>query len=160
MADVPVPDLTPDALVSMPLPAEPPSRPAQRAAQPRRPKRPWLWLPLFVYAAGIFIVSGMSQPPVPLPGSGSDKYAHSAAYAGFGLLAVRALAGARWVGVTGGRCLLAGGIAVLYGASDELHQAIVPGRTADVRDFAADAAGAAAGIATMWLLARLKRSER
>lgn len=40
-------------------------------------------------------------------------------------------------------------IALFYAASDELHQAFVPGRFADVRDWLADAAGAAAAV---WLL--------
>jgi VanZ family protein len=113
---------------------------------------------VFLYAAAIFLVSGMSQPP--LPGSVGDKYAHTAAYAGFGLLTVRAVVGGEWAGVTAGRCLLAGAIVVLYGASDELHQALVPGRTADARDLAADAAGATGSIAAAWLLARARRSGR
>ena len=141
----------------MPSPAEPRSGRTQYAGRTRR-ERPWLWFPVFLYAAAIFIVSGMSQPP--LPGSVSDKWAHTAAYAGFALLTMRALAGGEWAGVTAGRCVMAAGLVALYGASDEVHQAFVPGRTADVHDLAADAAGATGGVAAMWLLARLKRSER
>lgn len=47
-------------------------------------------------------------------------------------------------------------IALLYAASDELHQAFVPGRYADVRDWLADAAGAAVAV---WLLHRRARAE-
>ena len=45
-------------------------------------------------------------------------------------------------------------------ALEGVPQAFVPGRTADIHDLAADAAGATGGLAAMWLLARLKRSER
>ena len=139
----------------MPSPARPPSGRTQDAGRTRRRERFWLWFPVLLYAAAIFIVSGMSRPP--LPRSVSDKSAHTAAYAGFALLTLRAVAGGEWAGVTTGRCVMAAGLVVLYGASDELHQAFVPGRSADVRDLAADAAGATGGLAAMWLLARLKR---
>jgi VanZ family protein len=143
--------------VSTSSPAEPSGR-AQHGGRPPRRQQPWLWFPVFLYAAAIFLVSGLSQPP--LPGSVGDKSAHSAAYAGFGLLTLRAVAGGEWAGVTLARCLMAAGVVVLYGASDELHQAFVPGRNADVRDLGADAAGATGAIAATWLLARLRRSGR
>jgi VanZ family protein len=158
MAHVSIPDLTVSRVVSMPSPAEPQSGRTQYARRTRRRERPWLWFPVFLYAAAIFIVSGMSQPP--LPGSVGDKWAHTAAYAGFALLTMRALAGGEWAGVTAGRCVMAVGLVVLYGAGDEVHQVFVPGRTADIRDLAADAAGATGGIAAMWLIARLTQSER
>jgi VanZ family protein len=142
----------------MPSPADQPIGRAEHAGRARRRERPWLWFPVFLYAAAIFLVSGMSQPP--LPGSVSDKSAHMAAYAGFGLLTLRAVAGGEWAGVTAGRCVVAAGLVVLYGASDEVHQAFVPGRTADIRDLTADAAGATGGVAAMWLLARLRRPAR
>jgi VanZ family protein len=142
----------------MPSPAEPRSGRTQYAGRTRRRARPWLWLPVFLYAAAIFLVSGTSQPP--LPGSVGDKWAHAAAYAGFALLTLRAVAGGEWAGVTAGRCVMAAGLVVLYGASDETHQAFVPRRNPDIRDLAADAAGAIGGVAAMWLLARLRRSQR
>jgi VanZ family protein len=139
-------------------PRPPMDRPTHAAARHPRPSRPWLWFPVAVYAASIFIVSAMSRPPG--SGSVSDKPAHMAAYAGLGLLTLRAVAGGEWAGVTAARSAVAVTIVTLYGASDELHQASVPGRTADVRDLAADAAGATASIAATWLLARARRSGR
>ena len=43
-------------------------------------------------------------------------------------------------------------IAVAYGATDEVHQMFVPGRTPDVMDVLADAAGAlvAAAVCLAW----------
>lgn len=45
---------------------------------------------------------------------------------------------------------LAAGVALAYGALDELHQSTVPGRVAAVDDWVADAVGV--GIATAWAL--------
>lgn len=44
--------------------------------------------------------------------------------------------------------------AVLYAASDELHQYFVPGRSCELRDVLIDACGAAAGVAVAWLAVR------
>lgn len=85
--------------------------------------------------------------PVGLPGP-SDKLVHAAV---FGLLAAlwfwarRSAAGDRRAGWT------AVALTVLWGALDEGHQAFVPGRSADLLDFAADAAGAV--LATLACLA-------
>jgi VanZ family protein len=49
---------------------------------------------------------------------------------------------------------MAFGLTVLYGLSDEFHQHFVPGRSADWRDIATDAAGAAVALLT---LGRLRR---
>ena len=117
-----------------------------------------LWLPVVIYAAGIFIVSSLSHPPMP-PGL-SDKSDHGAAYAGLALLIVRALAGAEWTGVTAAACLAAIALASLYGASDELHQLFVPGRTADLHDLLADAMGATLAVAAAWLVAALGRRRK
>lgn len=40
--------------------------------------------------------------------------------------------------------------AVLYAASDELHQYFVPGRSCELRDVLIDACGAAAGVVIVW----------
>lgn len=55
-----------------------------------------------------------------------------------------------------GRAWLAVLLASLYGVSDELHQAFVPGRSADPADWLADTAGALAAV----LLVRLWRRRR
>jgi VanZ family protein len=114
-----------------------------------------LWLPVVVYAAGIFAASSMSRPPV--PDRLSDKSWHGAAYAGLGLIALRAFAGAELAGVTVRTSLSAISLATVYGASDEVHQMFVAERTADMRDLVADAAGAAAGVTATWLVAALIR---
>jgi VanZ family protein len=113
-----------------------------------------LWGPVIVYAAVIFVASSMSQPPA-LPEGVSDKHVHAGLYAGFTLVILRALTGARLRRVTLLSACVAIVLAVLYGVSDEFHQSFVPNRTADIADVAADATGAAAAASLTWLLARL-----
>lgn len=82
-----------------------------------------------------------------------DKLMHFTAYAVLGGFLLGALAvppsghGARQV-------LLATIVASLYGASDEIHQAFVPGRNPDVIDWLADTAGA---LTAALLLAAISR---
>jgi VanZ family protein len=108
------------------------------------------------YAVGIFAVSSLSQVKA-LPGDVNDKTAHSLAYAGFALVLLRALAGASWRGVTAITVMGAALLATMYGASDELHQYFVPGRSADLLDLAADARGAIIAAAVVYLIARFRR---
>lgn len=52
-------------------------------------------------------------------------------------------------------------IASLYGASDEFHQAFVPGRVPDIADWAVDTAGAALAALTLGIaLARKRKTAR
>ena len=87
----------------------------------------------------IFIVSGQSQPP--LPEGMSNATGHVLAYAVLGLLVLRALAGGLPARVTRRIAVTTLAIVIAYGISDELHQMFVPGRTADILDVMADAAG-------------------
>ncbi len=103
------------------------------------------WLAVAACAGLIFWLSSLSNPLPFLPSGhwSIDKLGHAAEYALLAALCARALAGSV---KTPGRVLLgAWFLATLYGASDEWHQSFVPGRSADVLDLAADAAGAAVG---------------
>ena len=109
----------------------------------------WLWGPVLGLMAAIFLVS--DQPALPeLPGRIPDVVAHALVYAVLGALMLRALAGARWLRVTLGNAALAVVLSAAYGLTDEFHQSFVPGRTAEARDLAADAAGGAAGAGLVW----------
>jgi VanZ family protein len=121
-------------------------------------RRWWLWGPVVLYMAAIFALSSMAEPPAP-PGIG-DKTQHFAAYAGLGVVTLRATSGGAVTGLRAGAAVAAWGIAVLYGASDEFHQSFVPGRSADLLDLRADALGAAAAIGVAWLSGILLRSRR
>jgi VanZ family protein len=94
--------------------------------------------------AFIFVLS--SRGDVDLPPGLSDKAAHVLAYAGLGLLALRALAGGLGMKVGWRAAVGALLITVIYGVSDELHQRAVAGRTAELLDLYADALGGLVGV--------------
>jgi hypothetical protein len=125
-----------------------PDRPDGRAPpRPRltRARALALWAPPLLYGAAIFWESSQAHPFPFVPPAilMEDKLLHFAGYALLGALLYRA---ARGSGAGRARAVA---IAVLgaaaYGATDELHQAYVPGRSMDLWDWVADALGAAAG---------------
>jgi VanZ family protein len=113
------------------------------------------WLPAAAWAGVIFYLS--SQPTVPAPEIPNvDKVAHFGAYAVLGALLAFAVHRSR-VSV-----LVAVALGVLYGLSDEVHQMYVPGRSPDVLDWAADAAGVitACYLYTRWRSRRAAAAAR
>jgi VanZ family protein len=116
----------------------------------------WLWAPVVLLMAAIFTAS--SIPDVgQLPGDMSDKSWHSIAYAILAGVVLRALSGGRLSGITwrvAGAAVL---VTTMYGASDELHQSFVPGRTADRYDVLADAIGAGVAATAGWLAGAARR---
>jgi VanZ family protein len=106
----------------------------------------------------LYWFSSLSDVPS-APAMLSDKGMHFLAYAGLAVVSVRALARARWRGVTRLACAGATIIASAYGVFDELHQTWVPGRTFDSMDIAADAIGAVAASVTLyaWGIIRVRR---
>ena len=95
------------------------------------------WLPAVAWAGTIFLLSSRSRVPGPeLPGF--DKVAHFGAYAVLAWLLAFAAERSRLP------LAVAVVLGLLYGASDEIHQMFVPGRSPDVLDWFADAAGIAA----------------
>lgn len=80
--------------------------------------------------------SRVATPEVP----DSDKWAHFFVYGLLGTLVFRAVDGRR------SAVWLALAATSLFGATDELHQYFVPGRSSDVVDWLTDTAGAALAI--------------
>jgi VanZ family protein len=109
------------------------------------------WTLVGLYAAGIFALSSLSQPPLvsswELPHL--DKLCHSLAYGGLTLLLMRALRLAYPTCPSMTLCAWGLVLVVSYGALDELHQAFTPGRMMSLLDLFADAAGASM-VASMW----------
>lgn len=97
------------------------------------------WLPAIAWGLVIFNVSSQSRLPGP-DQPGFDKVAHFGAYALLGWLLVRAADRSALP------LALGAVLGVLYGATDEIHQMYVPGRSPDVMDWFADAAGVAAAF--------------
>ncbi len=106
--------------------------------------RPWL-VALLGWAGLIFLLSSFPNPPGPRGPEWQSFAAHAVEYAVFAFLAAGLLA-AIWPASPRWRLAVAAWVlAVLYGLSDELHQAFVPGRDASLLDIAFDALGAAVG---------------
>jgi VanZ family protein len=116
----------------------------------------WLWGPVVAYMAVLFFLS--SQPVLPGASLTPDWVQHGIAYAGLGLVTLRAVAGGRLAGVVAGTAVVAWLIAAGYGVSDEIHQSFVPDRMADLRDVVADAIGAALGVGLGWAWGIIRRS--
>jgi VanZ family protein len=113
------------------------------------------WTPAVAWAGVIFALS--SQPVLPSPPGMSDKLAHAITYGILGAACLLGLVAADWRRIAGRTSVLAVLVAVLYGISDEFHQAFVPGRTPDALDLLADAAGAALAVGVLWVSAILLR---
>ncbi len=116
-------------------------------------------LPLIIFALIVFYISSLSR----LPDTGLsipyfDKLAHGGGYFLFGLLAIRAFAGFPRPLKTSRMYTLAILLSLLYGLSDEYHQRFVPGRTADLFDFLADAVGIFLAATVHYLLHRRRRT--
>ena len=104
------------------------------------------WILVVAYLALIFGVSSIPQSPLSHPCfKVSDKLAHLAEYAGFGLLLTLASRSTlrrleRWLLMV---------IVVLVGAAvgalDEMYQATVPGRERELLDWVADVTGVLIG---------------
>jgi VanZ family protein len=103
------------------------------------------WSAVLAWMALIFALSSVSEPGVP---SGWTMPGHAALYAVLGALAAEALRADR----DATRVLaLAVLLSSLYGMSDEIHQAFVPGRMPELVDWAVDTLGATVGAgALLW----------
>ncbi|MQA90778.1 MAG: hypothetical protein GEU90_11155 [Gemmatimonas sp.] len=113
------------------------------------------WGPAAGWAAFLFFLSSRPSVGVALP-FGADKVAHFGAYLVLGFLLAH---GVTRFGLSARFALVVG---MLYGLSDEVHQRFVPGRSAELADWIADALGAVAGILVYLFLLRVRadRSDR
>ncbi|MBB6099181.1 VanZ family protein [Deinobacterium chartae] len=106
------------------------------------------WFLALVYMTGIFFMSDQPGDALSWLRAPWDKLAHGLSYALLGYLLARASA----------RPNLAWVLAAWFGASDEVHQAFVPLRSAGLDDWLADLLGAFLGSRLGgWQSARLRR---
>jgi VanZ family protein len=110
------------------------------------------WILVALYAGGIFVASSLSHPPLVLTWElpHLDKLYHMIAYGGLTLVLIRALCLTCATRPSISVVLWAAFLAVIYGASDELHQTFTPGRAMSLYDLLADATGASI-VAGVWL---------
>ncbi|MEX0785333.1 MAG: VanZ family protein [Dehalococcoidia bacterium] len=111
----------------------------------RRARRGARWLPALAWMAGIAYLSHQTRP---LGAAGSDieaAVAHLTLYAILAFALYWPLAPDAptpgWLPAS-----FAFALAVLFGVTDELHHALVPGRVASTTDLALDGAGALLGV--------------
>lgn len=116
-------------------------------------------LPALITAGAIFYVSSLEEIELPLGAiSFNDLLFHFAAYFFFGLTLIAAAY--PWYGnldYPRQTILLLIGIGMLYGFSDEIHQAFVPNRTCAVSDLTADSLGVIFAQLTIKTWSRIRR---
>ncbi|MBU0759362.1 MAG: VanZ family protein [Candidatus Omnitrophica bacterium] len=103
------------------------------------------WIPLYLYAALIFYLSGIPRPLPAIHIPFFDKIMHAGEYSIFGYLAARALKNSPRKTFAENFKALAILFSVLYGISDEFHQSFVSDRMASIFDVAADTVGGTLG---------------
>lgn len=107
----------------------------------------WLW--------AILIFVGSSVPGLTAPDLGfqwEDKLAHLIEFAVFGFFLMRAFSGSKNRLLRRHGWLLTILLGTIYAATDELHQRLVPGRSADVADWIADVLGILTGQFAYFLI--------
>jgi len=104
------------------------------------------------YAALIFILSSISQPPSYIEETGFDKIQHVIEYSVLGFFVLGSFVDRNNVKII----LLVSIICSLYGITDEIHQFFVPGRYFSVLDMVANSVGAVVGILTLRYYKKLR----
>ncbi len=114
------------------------------------------WLAVAMWMGGIFYLSQQTAPLGATASNVESIFAHVSLYVGLAFLLQWALTGgAVRRRLVFGWAPIAFALTVLYGVSDEVHQAFVPGRTPALIDITFDAAGAMLGVALALLTAAL-----
>lgn len=121
----------------------------------------YYWSPALALMIIIFAFS--SQPKGALPDYGDrdfviKKSAHILEYALLAVLMLRGVAGETSLRFS--HYVWAFALTALYGASDELHQALVPGRESRALDVLFDSLGATISLTLIHLWFRLRPSRR
>lgn len=100
----------------------------------------WLW--------AFLIFVGSSVPGLSAPDIGfhwEDKLAHIIEFAVFGFVLMRAFSNSRHKWLRRQSWLITLLVGTIYAALDELHQRLVPGRSAELADWIADVLGVLIG---------------
>lgn len=116
-------------------------------------------LPPILWALAIFIGSSIPSKDFPdLKIFSYDKLLHFGAFLVLALLTYRALRHqTRFPALAGSPLLYTIVLVAAYGAIDEVHQSIVPGRTPDLFDFFADTLGAVFAVFLVHLWMRIRQ---
>lgn len=129
------------------------SRDPARRERPTARELVLAWLPAAAYMALIWLVSSVEAPTFPTSSFPlRDKGVHAVEYGVLGFLLAHACLRTFRDRPAVRVALFATLAAVLWGVLDEIHQAFVPGRSADVIDLVADSIGALIGTSARTLL--------
>ena len=103
-------------------------------------------MPLIVYWIVLFTATSLPAQSVPSFGVG-DKFNHFFAYFILSVLLYLSVSfQEKSMFIQRNAALLTIAVILLYGVLDELHQTLIPGRSAEFLDWAADAIGAICGV--------------
>jgi VanZ family protein len=117
------------------------------------------WLPVLLYVSLIFGLSSFPGLQAPVDLGISDKLVHATEYGLLGFLLVRALRGSNAISASAPAAAASVLIGLVVALADELYQSLVPGRSSDPLDYAADASGLVLA-ATLFLILRTGPSRR
>jgi VanZ family protein len=113
-------------------------------------------IPLLLYLSGIYAMSCVPGPSVPVVVD--DRIAHTLEYFGLGALLLFAFAPHVSYRLRAAHGVTAVAMAGLWGVSDEFHQSFVPLRDVSLKDLSFDLLGAT--LAVVIILAGIRWSER
>ena len=112
------------------------------------------WLPPLLWAGVILLGTSLPQEAVPVQTSRIDKILHFGIYTVLAFLLTRQISvGFRlWQSVA-----LAIAFAMAFGALDEWHQPLIPGRSTEFADWVADSIGAVVGASIAAIMEHRRR---
>lgn len=118
-------------------------------------------IPIALYSLWIIYLSSLSSPTIPDFGfTWQDKVIHAGAFFVYGMFLQLFLAktlrlkfGAKYI-------LLFFLIGCLFGASDEVHQYFVPGRSSEVLDWMADTTGLLLSLVMIFSFSKFRTSSK
>jgi|DEB19_MinimDraft_3_1074340.scaffolds.fasta_scaffold146736_2 VanZ family protein len=111
--------------------------------------------PALVCAGVILLLTSWPRVPV-VAVTGADKVVHLSMYGVFAFLTL----GASRYPRSWSRLILAWAVLAVFGGLDEWHQSFIPGRSASVADWFADATGALLGLLVAYHSSTLSPSRR
>lgn len=104
------------------------------------------WLPVYLYAFAIFLLSHQARLEIPIKIIGIDKVLHFIAYGVLAGLIYRACRKSQKIFIFQKAYFISVICSIIYGFLDEFHQFYIPGRQTSEWDFIADALGAIVAI--------------
>ena len=112
------------------------------------------WLPICLYLLLIVTMSSLSKPPAPkIDLFEIDKLYHLIEYSLLSFLLLRAFMNSPQKILSNDAIFFTVLATIIFGLTDEVHQAFVPGRSSSIADWVFDSLGAVAGVFAfrLWL---------